>query len=679
MRGTKQVKRNNRDSKTTVRKGGKSVILFQITALIVGVFLISGIIYSIVFTNSQDRLTQKSKEKLIESQGTLICSCNEYISNLLLQLNSLKNPGTTMESLKISVPEAVKDGTVTASLQVGSELLASIVDSGLFGSKLAVFVLPANLGVVNEPTIIMASDNNYIYKTLPQELVNLIELPEVDSEPFKARVNKSSTYELMMDGIPGLELKGEFLVTSYRFRPDPSAGELWYFDFTPMDEKLASIDHFYHSERNEISRLLSIILISSFLVLILISFFILSFLIRRKIIKPIEELVCSAEMVMEGDFDAIVPVRKGEEFSNLKIAFNEMLGSLKKILHISTGASPEEIPEKQDTSERASKAERRGRRGRSSILTEITILVMVVFIASGTLSIILFQNSQRRFIDSNKEKLVQSDAEMISSGYVFLTNTLVEILKLQGVTGDIAEEQLTFFQAVMNRTLCPEQEYSNAILKDMVDNGLLEVDDVIIATPAFPPSIPVPLVVMSNNKIYIYNELPQELQDLAELPAGTDDPYRKTIGGGSSYMLVDGGIPEMKITGKQLVVFYLFIPDPDAKPLWAFSFKPMDSDINSINDYYNSEKFRAGLVIGLTTAGSIILLITITFFILSFLIRTRITKPIDELAEIAEKVMEGDLDIEVPVRSGEEFESLKIAFNEMLKSLRNVLERSTGE
>ncbi|MBN1288086.1 MAG: HAMP domain-containing protein [Actinobacteria bacterium] len=50
----------------------------------------------------------------------------------------------------------------------------------------------------------------------------------------------------------------------------------------------------------------------------------------------------------------------------------------------------------------------------------------------------------------------------------------------------------------------------------------------------------------------------------------------------------------------------------------------------------------------------------------------RITEPIDELADAAEQVIAGNLDMEVPVRRGEEFEGLKNAFNEMLRNIRKI-------
>lgn len=78
------------------------------------------------------------------------------------------------------------------------------------------------------------------------------------------------------------------------------------------------------------------------------------------------------------------------------------------------------------------------------------------------------------------------------------------------------------------------------------------------------------------------------------------------------------------------------------------------------------------------TAACIIVLAFITFFILSYLIRKRIAKPIDELGEAAGKVMEGDLDIEVPLRKGEDFGNLKKAFNGMISSIRDVIDGATG-
>ncbi|MBN2025707.1 MAG: HAMP domain-containing protein, partial [Actinobacteria bacterium] len=71
--------------------------------------------------------------------------------------------------------------------------------------------------------------------------------------------------------------------------------------------------------------------------------------------------------------------------------------------------------------------------------------------------------------------------------------------------------------------------------------------------------------------------------------------------------------------------------------------------------------------------------VIITFFVLNYLIRRRITEPIDQLAAEAEEVMEGNLDVEVEVHEGGEFQNLERAFKEMVQSIRKYIIRSTGE
>jgi len=54
----------------------------------------------------------------------------------------------------------------------------------------------------------------------------------------------------------------------------------------------------------------------------------------------------------------------------------------------------------------------------------------------------------------------------------------------------------------------------------------------------------------------------------------------------------------------------------------------------------------------------------------------RFTEPIDELSAAAERVMEGDLEVEITVREGEEFEGLKRVFRDMVDSIKRMIERS---
>ncbi len=104
----------------------------------------------------------------------------------------------------------------------------------------------------------------------------------------------------------------------------------------------------------------------------------------------------------------------------------------------------------------------------------------------------------------------------------------------------------------------------------------------------------------------------------------------------------------------------------------------LQDKVDEINAFYNDEKNRANLLIGLVVGISIVVIVLITFFVLSYLLRKRITEPINELSAAAEQVMEGDLEVDVPVREGEELEKLKTVFNEMVRSIREVINKSMG-
>lgn len=103
----------------------------------------------------------------------------------------------------------------------------------------------------------------------------------------------------------------------------------------------------------------------------------------------------------------------------------------------------------------------------------------------------------------------------------------------------------------------------------------------------------------------------------------------------------------------------------------------MQEKIDSINAYYNEERRNVSLTLVLSVFLSIIAVVIIIFFLLSYLIRKRITQPIDELSATAEEVMGGQIDVDVKVHEGGEFQGLESVFKEMLDSLRNLITRST--
>lgn len=70
-----------------------------------------------------------------------------------------------------------------------------------------------------------------------------------------------------------------------------------------------------------------------------------------------------------------------------------------------------------------------------------------------------------------------------------------------------------------------------------------------------------------------------------------------------------------------------------------------------------------------------LIVIAISYLYFSYLIRREITKPIEELEQVATEVMDGNLDVELEVREGEEFENLKRSFMAMVESIRSIIGR----
>jgi nitrogen fixation/metabolism regulation signal transduction histidine kinase len=52
---------------------------------------------------------------------------------------------------------------------------------------------------------------------------------------------------------------------------------------------------------------------------------------------------------------------------------------------------------------------------------------------------------------------------------------------------------------------------------------------------------------------------------------------------------------------------------------------------------------------------------------------------VDELSAAAKEVMEGNLDFEIEIYKGEEFEGLKYAFKELLDAFRSIISQSVED
>jgi len=309
-------------------------------------------------------------------------------------------------------------------------------------------------------------------------------------------------------------------------------------------------------------------------------------------------------------------------------------------------------------------------RKRSRILYEITGLIVLLMIIMGVLSFLFINSAFDRLIDKSVDKLVEEQGKLIHSGLVYVAEAEAE-----AIIGDFeaytSEELIEMTMASME-TGEPNELGMKAIerLQDLVARGVLGLELVIEVTMPSPPLMDEAMINISNDEDLLFAEVPAEILAAIE----------EAEAGGESYVYLEEGLPALGLEGEYLMSLYnMSALSPLMRGTWGVHFVSMQEAVGDINDFYASEKNRSTAIIGGIIGGFVILIILITFFVLSYLIRRQITDPIDALAEAAGEVMEGNLDVAVEVHEGGDFENLERAFKEMVDSISKYIAKSTGE
>ncbi len=301
---------------------------------------------------------------------------------------------------------------------------------------------------------------------------------------------------------------------------------------------------------------------------------------------------------------------------------------------------------------------RKFKHARSKILYQITAILIVVFLAGGLAIFFLVRSSYENLIDKNIDKLVQSEAENIYGIFEYAielgTASYFEyesIIGLEELQNAIKEKRLSELQMRLNQNL-----------KDILGEGTLGLK-IIMLIPVKTSITQEPILYACSDESLVYHwEVPEYLVQAIEK--------------GTQYIWMENGIPELGLKDEHLIVIKK-IDEPSFGYLAGFvGIKPMHEEILAINDFYDKEKRNTSLFLLVVVAGSMIIVVLVTFTLIRYLIHKRITKPIDELSAMAEEVMEGNLDVEIKVRKGEEFEGLKRAFKAMVESFRKIIDRS---
>ncbi|MBN2026877.1 MAG: HAMP domain-containing protein [Actinobacteria bacterium] len=304
---------------------------------------------------------------------------------------------------------------------------------------------------------------------------------------------------------------------------------------------------------------------------------------------------------------------------------------------------------------------------RSRILYEITGLVVVLVIASGLLTFFFVNTAFDRLVDESIDRVIEEQAATIDSGLRYVGEREAE-----AILGDLS--QLSMDEMIEMTKEAAETGEPSAFaldaaerMKELVADEVLGLDMILDISLANPPVISQDLIIVSTDDELMMKKPPDAL--LAAIEEAQAE--------GKTYVFMEEGMPEVGREGEYLVSLYDM---SELNPLfvgqWGAHFVSMRKAVVSIEDFYDSEKARATWIIALIIGVSVLLVILITYFILSYLIRTRITEPIDKLSAAAGAVMDGNLDIEVKIHEGSDLEELERAFKAMVDSIRNVIARS---
>ncbi|MBN2025544.1 MAG: hypothetical protein JW854_02100, partial [Actinobacteria bacterium] len=257
------------------------------------------------------------------------------------------------------------------------------------------------------------------------------------------------------------------------------------------------------------------------------------------------------------------------------------------------------------------------KRKRSRILYEITGLIVVVLVISGLVTFFLVRNSQNELIDKSIDKVIETEVNNISSALDYLV--LLEMQSGASGMGLTDFDDTQFFADIAQGKLTDFQKTADEGMKRMVDAGFFDLEYFFVLVP---PSALVdePFVMVSSDESMVYNwEVPPYLVEAME----AEEPY----------LLLEEGVPELGLADYQLMILEM-----DESPVtegFYYSYVsviPMQERIDSINAYYDDERSSVSLTLGLSVFLSVLAVVIITFFVLNYLIRRRITEPIDQLA-----------------------------------------------
>ncbi len=628
----------------------RSRTLYQVTILMVAVFLLSGLATYFIYSGSRDRLLNKNREKLLQMHVDTVRGNADFAIDFLVLLGEEKLEEMDLPSLL----DASRKGETTAGQQYLERMLRIMVEadfSGLQGAALVVTPSPSN----SQALVVAASGS--------------LDLPEMPAELLAGSGQGESFF--WVDEAYRKNSEGRNLVVSKEVDLNGKGLAASFLAVRPMDGEIAAIDSFCDDKRSAGNVNLALLSFVGIAFMSLLAYFFMSFLVRRRITRPIEELQRAAGEVMSGDLDVQVTVGHGEEFAGLKHAFNTMVANLKAVLLLPFAGEDsrhlEDLAAKGEAGAGPGGEARGGggkAGGRARTLFYITVFLAAAFLAYGLAGFMIFSRWQNSLVDEGTGEMIRGISEYFVNESDFIRHTLDPVITEKLVQEGMRELSLEENYALMvNKQLSDYQRFYNRFCADLVERSALGLDAVFVILSGM--GIPGgSTVVVSSDESMVY-EWP--------VPSWLGE----AIDEGTPYIYFEEGIPELGLQGEHTVVIETFSYAQLAQAYVGV--KSMRAEVGEIKDFYESEKGAVSARYIPTVAVSLLALVVLSLVVLGFLLRRNITRPVEELSEAAGRVMQGDLDVEIAVREGEDLAGLQRAFKEMVESLHKLISRSVEE
>ncbi len=219
-------------------KNRSSRVLWEITTLVVVVYLIGGLAAFLIAQNSYNNLSEESVNKLIEEKANTISSSYNYLVKAQTDILFKEYDTASVDLPTFYARLVAGDKNDLDPLQVYIDTkMEAMVEEGLLDLQYLFMIIPPN-PLSKNPITLASSDPELVFMDMPPEISDAIE--------------EEKSWVILEDGIPALGLEGEQLVTFTKITsPFESNVIISFVGITDMSWDIAEIRQFYDDEKKD--------------------------------------------------------------------------------------------------------------------------------------------------------------------------------------------------------------------------------------------------------------------------------------------------------------------------------------------------------------------------------------------------------------------------------------------